>query len=492
MQKPSIGLLLFAAASAVLALHPVIWLLRTWQDPSYDSDGYLFLLTGVGLAVWSITSGRPQTSKHHQGQPIALLLFSGLIRFFSQIMAINFLGGIALAIDAYAVLKVLKTDARPRAVSPFWLAALFLLSLPVERLLQRFAGLVLQDASAFGACRTLGLFFDDLQCAGTLLTLQGHEILVDLPCSGTSSLMIIIGTLVVFCAIYRPRPATAIFWFGLSFALSVIFNSLRITLLSLGVTYRAMLPFDVMSEPIHGIIGLFTLGLSLIPLFLWFHPKAWDRKPLWHFTVPPLPAGYGIVTGGVTLAVAFAIVMAPRTAWDVSATVQPPVLPTRLAGNEILNHALSPQEVGYFQTYGGVARKASYGAFGITVVKTTSPLRHLHSPEECLKGLGYKVRFLGTQHGVWPSSVYSAENANGRWQVLVSFAADDGFVSANMSAVIWHWLKNPGIVWSSYQRITPLNFGESARQKLDTALMTSLDVPKNPPLNSPRFTGENL
>ena len=488
MQKPSIGFLLLAAASAVLAIHPVLWLLRTWQDPSYGSDGYLFLLAAVGLVIWSISSGKPQASKYYYGQPIVLLLLAGVIRFFSQILAINFLGGIALAIDVYALLKLLKVGARPRAVSPFWLAALFLLSLPIERLLQRFAGLVLQDASALGACNTLGLFFDDLQCAGTLITLRGHEILVDLPCSGTSSLMIVIGSLVVLCAIHRPHPSTAALWFILSLVLSVIFNSLRITLLSLGVTYRGFLPFDVMAEPMHAIIGFFTLGLSLIPLFLWFRPKACGAKPLWSISLPSLPVRYEIITGGIALVMAFAIVTAPRTAWDVSAMVQAPVLPSRLAGNEILNHDLSPLEVGYFKTYGGKARKVSYGAFGITVVKTTSPLRHLHSPQECLKGLGYKVSFLGTQHGAWPSSVYSAENEHGRWQVLVTYGANDGFVSANMSAVIWHWLKNPGAVWSSYQRITPLNFSETQRAKMDAALMTSLDVPRIPPLN----TGEQL
>lgn len=291
MQKPSIGLLLFAAASTVLAIHPVIWLLRTWRDPSYDSDGYLFLLAVVGLTIWSITSGKPRTSKHHHGLPIALLLFSGLIRFFSQILAINFLGGIALAIDVYALLRLLRINVRPRAVSPFWLATLFLLSLPVERLLQRFAGLVLQDASAFGACRALGLFFDDLQCAGTLLTLQGHEILVDLPCSGTSSLMIIIGSLTVFCALYRPSPVTATLWFGLSLAMSVIFNSFRITLLSLGVTYRAVLPFDVMAEPMHGLIGLFTLGLSLIPLFFVVSPQSMGSQTPVAFFYPVPPCG---------------------------------------------------------------------------------------------------------------------------------------------------------------------------------------------------------
>lgn len=486
ISKPSVTIFLFAAASVVLAVHPAVWLIRTWRDESYGSDGYLFLLAAVVLAVWSLKSGPAKPSDYPQGQPVFLLLFSAIIRFFSQVLAINILGGVALAIDVYAVLKLLKIDARPRAISGFWLTILFLLSLPIERLLQRFAGLALQDASAFGACKVLGLFFDDLQCSGTLLTLRGHEILIDLPCSGTASLMIVIGTLTVLCAIYRPRPVTAVFWLFLSLALSVVFNSLRITLLSLGVTYAAVLPFDVMAEPMHGLIGIFTLGMCLTPLVLWFHPAPWQRKNRRGFAPVRMPAKYGVLMGATALIMAIGIVVTPRTALDVSAEVQPPLLPTRLVGNDISNHDLSRQEMRYFQTYGGVARKATYGAFGVTVVKTTSPLRHLHSPEECLKGLGYTVQFLGTQHGLWPSSVYSAQNDAGRWQVLVTFAADDGFVSANMSAVIWHWLRNPSAVWSSYQRITPLNFTETARQKMDTALMTSLDVPRN----SQENTGE--
>jgi exosortase/archaeosortase family protein len=385
---------------------------------------------------------------------------------------------LALCIDVYAVFKLAGLDSRPRAVSPFWLAALFALSLPIERLLQRFGGLILQDASAFGACKTLGLFFQDLTCTGTRLVVSGNEILVDLPCSGTASLMITIGAVVTLCAIHRPKPGTAIFWLGFSLGLSVFFNSLRITLLAVGVTYRDVLPVDVMANPTHGMIGLFTLSLTLLPLFLWFRPKAWVGTPSWRFPVLALPARYQAATGGLVLCVALAIVSAPRTAWDTSAEVQAPILPNGLLGAEVRNFALSDMESLYFEKYGGAARKASYGDIGVTVVRTTSPLRHLHSPEECLKGLGYLVSFVGMDHGAWPSAIYTASDVFGEWQVAVTYAANDGFVSANMSAVIWHWLKNPNTVWSSYQRITPVQFPNMKRQKLDAALMASLDVPR--------------
>ena len=475
-----LGTLLFAAASVVLAIHPVIWLVRTWTDPSYGSFGFVFIGLAFLLVIASLVSGS-STKETRQGlSPIYILLTAGLIRLASQLFAINFLGGIALCLDIYAVLKLLNLNARPLPVSPFWIAGLIFLSLPIERLLQRFGGLFLQDASAAGACQTLGLYFHDLKCAGTLLTVRGHEVLVDLPCSGTAALMITLGSFVALCAIQRPRPITAISWLTFALILSVFFNSIRISLLAFGIVYKSILPFDVMSEPAHGLIGLTTLGLSLLPLFLWFRPTPWHRASRWVKRPVSLHNKSQSILGACALCAAVAIVSAPRTAWDISGEVQPPFLPTALHSHSIETHPLSAKEQQYFEAFGGVARKASYGAMGVTIVRTTSPLRHLHSPQECLKGLGFDVTFKGTSTGSWPSSIYTATDTAGQWIVAVTFAANDGFVTANIAQVIWHWLKNPNLVWSSYQRITPHNFDPSQRHQLEASLMASLDVPMNP------------
>jgi hypothetical protein len=156
-----------------------------------------------------------------------------------------------------------------------------------------------------------------------------------------------------------------------------------------------------------------------------------------------------------------------------------PNLPSHLFQNEVIEHNLSPLEETYFKKYGGTARKAGYGPMGITIVRTTSPLRHLHSPEECLRGLGFDVAFKGTANGIWPSAIYTASNHAGRWNVNVTFAANDGFVTSNMSAVIWHWLKAPTLVWTSYQRITPENLEPEIHHRLETSFMAALDVPRN-------------
>lgn len=474
-----LGKTLFIIASLIIAIHPILWLINTWRDPSYGSTGYIFFALAMLLVLLSILSGRPIGQSNKGVAPLYFMLLAGFTRFLSQILAINFLGGVALCLDVYAVLKLLNLQARPRAISPFWIGVLFFLSLPIERLLQRFGGLILQDVSAAGACKILSVFFTDLECAGTLLTVKGHEILVDLPCSGTTSLMVTMASLATLCALYRPRPTSALLWAGICIALSVILNSLRISFLSIGIVYRDALAVDVMSDPAHGTIGLFTLALSLVPLFLWFRPKPWSGASRWKISAFSLPEGYQIALGALALFLAFAIITAPRTALDISAAVQTPKLPARLQDHQIQHHTLSPLEQTYFETYGGVAYKASYGPMGVTVVRTTSPLRHLHSPEECLKGLGFDVSFFGTSNQAWPSSVYKASSEQGDWNVRVTFVASDGFTSANLSAVIWHWVRSPSLVWTSYQRITPQNLPNETRHQLDNAFMAALDVPQN-------------
>ena len=82
-----------------------------------------------------------------------------------------------------------EPDRRVRAVSPFWLAVGFAFALPLERILQRSIGFLLQEVSAQGACGMLSVFFNDVRCAGVRITVDGADVLVDLPCSGARSLI---------------------------------------------------------------------------------------------------------------------------------------------------------------------------------------------------------------------------------------------------------------------------------------------------------------
>ena len=38
---------------------------------------------------------------------------------------------------------------------------------------------------------------------------------------------------------------------------------------------------------------------------------------------------------------------------------------------------------------------------GLLISRTNAPLRHLHDAQDCLRGLGFAVQFIGTMHQVF-------------------------------------------------------------------------------------------
>ncbi len=114
----------------------------------------------------------------------------------------------------------------------------------------------------------------------------------------------------------------------------------------------------------------------------------------------------------------------------------------------------------------------------LTVVQTTSPIRHLHSPSDCLRGLGYAVEFVGSQFDPTPTAIYRATAKDGSaWRVAVTFISDQGSATSNVAEAIWHWLKNPGSEWLSVQRITPWLLDDPTRQSYELAAIAALDLP---------------
>ncbi|MEP3276268.1 MAG: exosortase T [Stappiaceae bacterium] len=479
----------FAGASLILALEPMLWLGRTWIDSSYQSHGYVYGILILLLIGWSASSRVEGDNRDTQHHAILLLVLSALIRFASQIFAINILGGLALAIDIFAILTLLNMPHRKRPLSAFWVAFLFLFSLPIERVLQRLLGYPMQELSAAGACQLLGMFFEDLACEGIRIQVAGQDVLVDLPCSGTASLMLSGAMFVVLSALYRPRMAVALLWAGLTIFFSIIGNAVRISVLAFGLVYQeSLFGLDVMVQPLHDIIGYATVLLSLLPLLIFYRPS--PAKPWrWSFGLRvdvSKSARAAAAAGFVCLATV--VVFLPRQALDVSRTLVKMPMPMQLLGHARTDQQLLPMESAYFEQYGGTAQKALYGPVGLTLVQTTSPLRHLHSPEDCLRGLGYTVEFLGTRFEPAPTALFRAEGPKGdAWHVAVSYASSSGFTSSNVAEAVWHWLKHPGGEWTSIQRITPWNMDDAERLMFETAAVAALDLTA-PLFSEPRMT----
>lgn len=459
-----------AGASTLLAVDPLKWLINSWQDPSYQSQGGLYCLVLGGVMLASFTSSRP-SGPRQTGRVFILFFTAATVRLLGQVLAINILSALALAVDIYAVASVLALDRRRFAVSPFWLAVFFLFALPLGPILQRVAGYPLQMMSADVACQMLSPAFADLICEGVRLRVNGADVLVDLPCSGASGLLLMIGLWAFLNVVYRPAFLRALGGLFVVIAIALIGNALRISVLAGGLA----LGFDTMAKVPHAVIGISTMVMSAGAAFALYRPVPATR----HTGGRPwkIPSWAQLPMVACAVVVAIGIVGTPKQPLDVSAPLQAAILPSQLNGQRAVHVTLSDTEEHYFTAFGGTAQKVQYGPLGLNLVRTSSPLRHLHSPETCLRGMGFEVTFQGTRFDPIPTSIYKATGPDGRvWTVAVSFVSDDGHATAGVGEAVWSWLSGASRNWQSIQRITPANLPEETRITYELATLAALDL----------------
>lgn len=464
---------------ALLALHPIFWLVGTWFDPAYDSYGLWVATLTLVLIAWSASSPLQHVDSRQRWNGCGLLALTAGLRLLGQWLDINTLGAVALAVDVYAIGLLLGLAQRARPVAPGWVAVLFVLALPIERLLQRGFGFALQQLSAAGACGILQGSGASVRCEGIQLQWHEHIVLVDLPCSGTRGLLLLLLLYVTLAALTRPSLSRAAGGALLTLLAATVGNSLRIIALAAGLVYQKPLGgIDVFAEPWHSTIGLVALTLSALPLLVWARAS---QAPV------PLVAGthsdsWPVMTirpaaGLVFLLLCAVIVTLPSHPVDVARALPSPELPGYIAHFSSQAHPLTPREQLYFTRYGGGAARAAYGPYGLLVVSTTAPLRHLHAPEECLIGAGHSVRYLGQSGGSIPSAVYQSTDLQGRsWRITVSYVSDRGEITTHVAEAIWRWLQAPGTQWRMIERIAPWELAPAIAADFDQAVWRALDL----------------
>ena len=485
--KTIIPKIFFGMAALALAVDPILWLVRTWSDPSYNSSGLIVFCVCAGIFLWSITSDRVNP-KVNLRLPLFLLTISSLTRLVGQVLAINVIGAITLVLDVYAIGHLAAVGLRKRPISSGWLAICFAFSLPLERIIQRTIGYGLQSVSADGACLFLGNIFENVHCNGVRILINQQDVLVDLPCSGARALILILLFYSACMSICRPGLAKGITGFGITLLSGILVNVLRITFLATGIAYpNYFMEIDVMQAPWHDLSGLLFLAIGCLPVIYWallvYQPnplqgisneKKERRVENQSVQINPLFPALGF------LVLAFLIINLPRNPIDVAKPNIKINLPLWIHGSIATPVPLLPKEKTYFMKYGGAAAKAIYGEHGLLIVKTSAPLRHLHSPEACLRGLGFKVQYKGVSHKILPTAIYKATAPDGTsFRVAVSFVSNQGHVVSNVSEAVWKWMQHPGGTWSAIQRISPWNLEEVESNQWDHAVKAAMDIRAN-------------
>lgn len=475
---PSMPLALRAAtvaAALALAAGPAAWLLATWRDPSVGADGAWVALLVVSLLGWSASSPRLASTPSRAG---GVALLAGLaLRLAGRAAGIDTLGALALPLDVLAAASWCGTSSRSRAVSPAWLALLAVFALPVERIVQRVAAHPLQVGAAALAQAALAPALDVTR-AGPVLATEGHAIAVDVPCSGAHGLVLLLAFACAVGAVVRPSGARALAPALLGVAGAVAGNALRIAVSAASIARPAWTGgVDLSQGAAHEAVGMLALAAGCVPLVAWA-ARAPRRR-----TSAPAPAP-GAPASPLRARVALALVMtlgaAACAAWPARAprgvTSPLPELPASLLGRPREDVALLPLERRFFAAAGSV-RKARYGDVEVLVVSTPSPLRHLHAPDDCLRGAGCEVRGDGWRGGALPASVFVASQGGVSRVVRASFAGD-GRVTPSVGEACWRWLARRS-EWTSIVRSAPLG-RESDLDAVDASLVRWLEVPALP------------
>ena len=480
------------AAPGLLALlaEPIHWLVTTWTDPSWDSNGWLMAMVCLVLLMRSVRSGPVAPQAQCLKLALGLVLTTAGVRLAGRLLAVNVLGALALVVDVAALGLALGLSRRPWPVQPLALAGLFAFALPVEQILQRLLGFPLRLVSAMVAHGALSPFANGLERSGTLITGDGLSLAVDLPCSGAQGLMLLGALGMVIACRKELNPARLCLGTIALMAGALLANVIRIVLLYLGL----QLELAVMAEPLHSALGLLALGMGCAPLLAlarrWparkpVPTRAFSRKK----RARKLAFGQALTLAGVFSLAGLAIAAAPARPLDISTADRGPILPVSIGHHTSIASPLSPLERNYFERYGGQAQKRTYSdasgqTHSVVVVSTTSPLRHLHGPDRCLIGSGHRVRRLGVRPGDLPSVVWRSRAPDGSlYRVEAWFVDERGQGAASLSEVVWRWLGAPGTRWNLIERISAWQTCQSNAQscrRFDAALLSALDLGQHP------------
>ncbi len=470
-----------SALAAALAVGPLMWLVRTWTHPGFNPTGPWIALLIVAIVVRSVRSG-PARGDAIDGVPraaVAMLAASVVLRVASVVAGVDVLGGLALVLDVGAAAAWLRLAHRPVAVSPGWLAALAVLALPIERLVQRIAGFGLQSASAEGACALLKLSGAEVVCAGVHLTVDGVPVVVDVPCAGTQSLHLVLVAFAAAVAHARPRRRAAIAGMALALAAAWATNAARIAWVALAAAHPALaFGADATQSAAHQAIGAVALAVAIAIVAAWGSrtpaAPARSRRPV---AASRRALAAAVVVAAVGLGVVFG--STAHAPIDASATPDAVWLPTQLAGYPARDLPLRPLEAAAWQAHGGRAQRVGYGALTVVVTQTTSPLRHLHDPTECLRALGWSVHRVGLHDGPMPGALYRATAPDGAEHVVrVAFVSSDGDVAASVPEAVWRWMRAPGATWTGVQRIAPVGTAARDLDDIDRALAAAVRWPE--------------
>lgn len=372
---------------AVVAAWPSMsWAFRRLLDGSDDPLG-IVALAALMLALWAARlrfRGAPRAA--HLTVATAMIVVANLpVAPLPDLMR-ALLTSLAIAATLAAIAE------RDEPIAPY--TGLAILALPLLSSLQFYAGFPLRVVTAEASRWLLTAAGSEVARVGSALTVDGHLVLVDAPCSGVKMAWVGYFTACIAALLFRVSNRSFFARLPLVGATVLVANIARNTVL-----VAAEASGVVMTEAMHAAVGLAAFALVCGAIGAMFAQARHRGTPMSiegaqhdgprHLATHSMSSRLRIVSASA-LAIAAMLPMAgsSASAAPVSRHIE---WPLSFDGQALIPLALSPVEERFAAQFPGAIARFSAGSRTVVLREVERSTRRLHPAVDCYRGLGFAI-----------------------------------------------------------------------------------------------------
>lgn len=417
--------------TAIAAWPSLWWSFRRFGDGSDDPFG---IVAWCALA-FALFVGRARFNRSPRTGRLALAVLASLIASIASLPDL-----VRACIATWAIVLALAAivdDDEP--IVPY--AGFALLALPLLSSLQFYAGFPLRVVTAEASRWLLTVGGAVVVRDGTALTVDGHLVLVDAPCSGVQMAWIGYFTACFAAWLFRSADRATLRRLPLV-GLSVLAgNIVRNTILV------ALEAHGAVSTATHQAIGLAVVACVLVAIVALF-ASCRDRvrvlrrvrveSRMRFFAPAERRSDAGLLVAACALAIS---ALLPVAASRASPSIGHPSAewPTGLDGEALVPIALSDVEQRFANDFPGSIARFANGSRLVVLRDVDRPTRRLHPAVDCYRGLGYTIvgeRLERAADGRL-SRCFDARRVGQGLRVCERIVDADGHADTDVSS--WYW-----------------------------------------------------